>query len=282
MAESSFPLLVAEVAEQRPGSARNVGVQHSRAPLVLFLDDDVECFQDIAAATLDLMRGPGIDAVGGANLTPPASSALERVTGYALASWAGAGAMRERYRVRPEGPSDEHGLILCNLAVRKEAFVRQKGFRARLISNEENVLLQSLQLEGARLWSSPRLAVYHRRRGTWTDLGRQATKYGAGRAQNILLLPRSTRWFYFLPAAFVAYLISLPAWLALAGPVAGLPCLFYGCLLGLGSVGSLYRHRDPAAVMLPAVCLWIHLAYGLGFTRAAFFWAPRRALLVEH
>jgi len=277
------PMSVVQVSERRPGAARNAGVSASRAPLLFFLDDDIECFQDIVGAALDLFRDQGLDVAGGANLTPPGSGTLERATGGVMASWFGAASMRRRYRVSREGFEDEHGLILCNLAVRKSLFLAQKGFASQMISNEENVLLQRLAASGARLWTSPRLAVFHRRRATWAGLCSQAAKYGAGRAQNLLLVPQSWKPLYLAPPLFFLYLILLPLLLRIEPrSVALAPLGLYSMFALLLSMARALVERDPAQLAGMAVYPCVHFSYGLGFARTILGWVGRREELREH
>ncbi|MGZ3652867.1 MAG: glycosyltransferase, partial [Bdellovibrionota bacterium] len=265
------------------GAARNAGVSASRAPLLFFLDDDIECFQDLVGAALELFSDQTLDAAGGANLTPPDSGALERATGGVMASWFGAASMRRRYRISKEGNEDEHGLILCNLAVRKALFLREKGFASHLISNEENVLLQRLTASGARLWTSPRLAVFHRRRATWAGLCSQAAKYGAGRAQNLLLAPESWKPLYLAPPLFSLYLISLPLLLWIEPRSVTLaPLLLYAAVAFTLSAARTVMERDPAQLAGLAVYPCVHFSYGLGFARAMLAWIGRRQELREH
>lgn len=277
-----LPMAVVRVSERRPGAARNAGVRVARAPVLFFLDDDVECFQDVVGAAAALFRDPGLVAAGGANLTPPGSTALARATGGVMGSRLGAAAMSRRYRVTKEGPADEHGLILCNLAVRRSVFESERGFASHLISNEENVLLQRLAAKGAGLRSSPGLAVYHCRRDTWAGLVSQAAKYGAGRAQNLLLVPESLHPLYFLPLLFSLYLVALPAALPFFGATLLAPLALYLFLAASSSLVRAVAGRDPAQLLGVVVAPAVHLAYGFGFLRALLGWARRREELREH
>lgn len=278
----AFPFAFVSVNECRPGAARNAGVRCSRAPLLFFLDDDIECFQDVAAAAVEIFQDAGIQAAGGANLTPPGSGALARATGGVMASVLGAASMRRRYKQCFEGPAHEHSLILCNLVVRRAVFEREKGFAAHMISNEENVLLQRLEEKNGRLWSSPRLAVYHRRRDSWRGLCSQAVKYGSGRAQNLLLLPETASPLYFLPLAFALYLALLPFFLLSTGAAALAPLLAYTVLALLQSLALAAWRRDPAHLLGVAVLPAVHLSYGFGFACALFLWSTKRKKLREH
>jgi glycosyltransferase involved in cell wall biosynthesis len=270
--DADFPLLVVEIEGKRPGAARNVGVKEARAPLLLFLDDDIECFQDLVAASIELFRDPKLQAAGGANLTPPASGPLERASGILMQSYFGAANMRARYKSGLQREAGEHALILCNLAVRKDSFEAKGGFAQGLVSNEENLLLQQMELEGAKLLHSPRLAVYHRRRDTWLGTAQQAAKYGAGRAQNLLVYPTSFRFLYLLPAAFLIYLLTLPLSFFCLGAIALFPAALYLLLSFWHTVWEFFSKRDAALLLLPLLYPLVHLSYGVGFFRAMFRW----------
>lgn len=278
----SFPCLTVETEARRPGAARNLGVREARAPIILFLDDDIESFQDLAAAVREIFRDPEVKAAGGANLTPPGSGALERAVGALMQTFFGAASMRERYRSGSERRAGEHALILCNLAVRKCVFEEQGGFALHLLSNEENLLLQRLEATGAKLVHSPRLAVYHRRRNSWRGTWEQAAKYGGGRAQNLLILPASFRALYLIPAIFLLYLALSPLLAAQWGAIALAPLALYGAIAVAHGIAGFLARRDPAYLLLPLLFPFVHCAYGFGFLRACLTWGPRRKKLVEH
>lgn len=259
--------------ELRPGAARAAGVARARGAVLLFLDDDVICFQDLFAPAREIFLDPAVVAAGGPNLTPPVSTAWQKAGGWMLESFLGAAAMRARYApLAARRPASEHDLILCNLFVRRSAFSRS-GFPAVFVSNEENYLLQSLEAEGGQLVADPGLAVYHERRPGLEGVFRQGMKYGQGRAQNLLLRPETFHPFYFAPACLLLTLLFLPwAWPLFA---------IYAGLVAASTAAIFFRQRDSAALLLPLLYGAMHLGYGIGFFTAFFRWFGRKHELAK-
>lgn len=270
-AEAPVPALLLKSDELRPGFARSLAIPYTRGDVVLFLDDDVELFQDVVSRAARLFQDPELIAAGGANLTPPDSEPLARASGAVLESIWGTLAMRFRYKKSKIARiCNEHYLILCNLAVRRSALLTLGGFpNGHLVSNEENVLLQQLSRAGNKMRTDPELAVYHRRRSTWRGIAQQSRKYGFGRAQNILLQPETVRAFYFLPTVLMLSLV----WSVL-------PLALYFLIGVLFSISHFARSRDWSALLLqPFVYPVVHLSYGVGFLVALMYWGWRREVL---
>jgi hypothetical protein len=83
--------------------ARNRLLPLASAPVVIFLDDDSEVREDFLACVHETMADDRIAVAGGPNLTPPAARESERLVGRILASFAGTGPVRHRYRVGQAG-----------------------------------------------------------------------------------------------------------------------------------------------------------------------------------
>lgn len=272
--ETKLPIRMHVVQPSRPGAARILGANYASGDVILFLDDDIELFQDIVSECKILFSDPSIAAAGGANLTPKTSVPLARASGYAMASYLGAASMSQRYFVQnAQYFANEHSLILCNLAVRKDNF-KKYSFPRHFVSNEENILLQQLENSGAKLICSPLLAVYHHRRSTVRGLAEQNFKYGMGRAQNILAYPLSISALYFLPMFFLFSHFFLNKF----------PLLFfiYGILIFTQTMVELFRSRDTKAIiLLPLVFYITHIFYGIGFFVGLISWAWRKRVLCE-
>lgn len=276
LSKNVFPMRVLQLDKgETPGSARNFGAREARAPLLFFLDDDVELFQDVFAEALRIFQNSSIGAAGGPNLTPPASGVFALASGDLFASRLGAARMSARYRDSGrEGRADEHSLILCNLAVRKDLFLRSEGFPPALASNEENVLLQRWEREGVELLASPKLAVYHSRRPRLAGLVEQCIKYGRGRSQNIHIEPDSFRLLYWIPAVCALsspFLLLLFFFLPRPFSLLALsPFAVYGLSALLSATLAFSRHGNPSRAVLQFFLYpVVHLSYAYGFLHSA-------------
>ena len=276
-----FPLCIVTTKEVKPGAARNLGVKEAGGSILLFLDDDVECFQDLVGNAVSLFENAEIMAAGGPNLTPPQSGALERATGFLMGSVFGAGSMASRYRQEPDHIANEHSLILCNLAVRRSVFQQQGGFPLHLVSNEENVLLQKLEREGKKMISSSSMAVYHRRRDNFLGIWNQAKKYGSGRRLNLFLMPSTFHLIYFLPSVFLLYILNAFLFFPFLGLPVLFPLFFYLFVSFIFAFWKCIAENDLAALCMPFLSVLIHVGYGYGFLSASLAPFKQRKNLLE-
>ncbi|HEY6417396.1 MAG TPA: glycosyltransferase, partial [Candidatus Binataceae bacterium] len=259
---------VIELDQRSPAEARNAALAQARGEIIYFLDDDVTIAPDLFSRALRIFaERPGLDVLGGPNLTPLTSAPLERCVGQVLASPFGSASVSDRYRSRGRlRAADDRSLILCNLAIRRSAIAgRESAFRGHLVCNEENVLLGQLALERRTMLHDPELVVYHTRRGTVGGFARQIFRYGRGRCQNTMLMPSSLSPVFLIPMLFVFYLLSLPI---VRSPWYLVPLAVYAATLCIFAVAEALRARSPRSVSVFLILFpTCHFAYAGGFLR---------------
>lgn len=259
------PVRLFELPKSSPAGSRNEVVREASAPILIFLDDDVEVPRDLLRHFRETMSDQSVAVAGGPNLTPPSSPEFERLAGRVLGSALGAGPVRARYTARPAAEADERSLILCNLAVRRSAFA---DFDADLACAEENELLARLTKSGARMVYRPELAVFHHRRPSLNAHLRQMLKYGFGRGQLLARTFSAGQTPYALPALALACLVAAAA---LQPSIFALALAGYLALLAAGSV----RLGSERAGTVFTLFLATHFGYASGVA-AGFGYELRR------
>jgi len=260
LARRLFPadVRVVQLPKDHPGQNRNALVQFVRAPIVVFLDDDVTVPAGFFDAAREALSDPEVGVAGGPNLTPPGSPEFERLSGEVLAAAVATGPVRHRYRTWRPGPASERSLTLCNLVVRRELLDPPPPFDPHLKCAEENELLLRLTRDGVRMAYVPDLAVYHERRGALSSYGRQMIKYGFGRGQLLARAFYAKQTTYALP--LLAFCV-LAAGLALAPPIGLAALALYALVLLVAGFWVGGARKGPMAAVLVGVT---HLGYTSG------------------
>jgi hypothetical protein len=223
---------------------------------------------------------------GGPNLIPADATSFERTVNSVLASWMGSFKVRNRYAaIGSVKEATESDLILCNMMVRRQVFMDQKGFRTDLYPNEENEFLNRLMHHSFRLVYDPRGAVYRSRRKSLNAFCVQAFRYGRGRARQIKIYPCLSDVIHLAPLFFDLYLLTLPLPLVLSLPhplvLAGIwwfPVLLFAALsLGTGISAASWHRRAMDAIKVPILIFLRHFLYGFGLLAGFLTPAPKPA-----
>ena len=126
-----FPVRVVEQPARGAAAARNAGAHEALAPVIVFVDDDVE-LGDTALAAHRAFHADGVERIGAGGLTPvPAARGF---TGAALAGW---------WEVLDDGLSDPRhrftfrDLLTGHCSMRRGTFIRLGGFDESLRCHED-------------------------------------------------------------------------------------------------------------------------------------------------
>lgn len=202
-----------------PAEARNIASQRARGDWNLFLDDDVLVPEYFLSNFLShTKKDPGVDVWGGPNLTPPASSSVEKKIGWYLENFWIVGPISYRYRRgvnRQRLPFNFH-FSLCNLFVRSELF-NQLQFKQNLKTAEENELIFQIEKRQMKTRSSDDLFVWHYRRKDIKRFLSQIHYYGYGRGQLIAqrcFKADTLTWFFCCLVALLGLIFFFPLSLA--------------------------------------------------------------------
>lgn len=196
------------VAGVRPnGRARNLGASRTRAPILVFADDDAVLGGDQTLATLAAsLADSTIGAVGTAKLIPLESSWFQRRVA------------REVPRIEhpvvgqltdSDPPADRHGYTAVTTtccAMRREVFDALGGFDVDLLRGVDSEFLYRLRTAGYRLVVAPGAWVHHPAPATLPRLITKHFLYGIGYAQTVHRHPQLAAGRYLAtPAHAAAY-----------------------------------------------------------------------------
>jgi succinoglycan biosynthesis protein ExoA len=267
-----FEVLVAQGCN--PSHQRNRAAAEAEGDVLYFLDDDSLVSTDFLGRAALRYADPAVAVVGGPSLTPATDTVLQHAFGMIFVSRFGGGGVRNRYRwhgaIRATG---EHELILCNLSFRRELFQELGGFDERLYPNEENELMDRIAVTGRFLIHDPGLAVQRSQRSSVRAFASQLFGYGRGRAEQTLISGR-VKWIAFVPPLFVLYLAALPL---LRNLLLVMPLALYLLAAMLLALREGVRSRQyRSALLLPALFILFHTAFGVGMLRGFFLYPFRK------
>jgi len=266
---------------RQPSVQRNTAARQARGEWIYFLDDDSVAPSHNLQQFRSHASDPRVVVVGGPSLCPPDAPRLEHAFAAATANSLAFGPSAARYQAQGSvRDSNEKELILCNLFIRRDAFLAHGGFDEALYPNEENALMDALLKSGSRLVYDPDLWVLRRPRHSLKAFTKMVFTYGRGRAEQVRRHPSLGSLINLVPSLFCLYLAALP-WLPrwsviglAAYAIAVLSSVFKSSTPpkttpssnGVAARPTPPMPRAPWWSVAPLIVL-THLGYGLGFWR---------------
>ena len=195
----------------RPAEKRNLGIREAKGEIIAFIDDDAYPDEHWLEYAVKYFGDPDIGGVGGPGVTPPGDKWLAHVGGRVYDNFLVSGNYRYRYKAGGVR-MDVEDYPSCNLFVRKDILEKIGGYRTDFWPGEDTLLCKDIIDNWKRIIYEPWVVVYHHRRALFMPHLRQLGRYGFHRGYFCKRFPsNSLRASYFVPTAFVGYLLALAA-----------------------------------------------------------------------
>lgn len=247
-----------------PSVQRNHAVRMAKGDILYFFNRDGRVEPDIFKKVVNVINGERkIVGVGGPDITPADNNYMQHLFGYAMGSYFAHWKMRARYwPVGVERYTDEKELLLSNIAIKKDIFLKLNGFNEKLYPNEENELISRITKLGYKFIYSPDIKIYRDRRKTLFMLARQFYRYGQGRMNQVFIEGVLKNFQFFMPIFLLIYLLILPFvgnfWISFVP-------LFMYIILGIMDAAYLsFKNKKNLILQLPIIYMIMHISYALG------------------
>lgn len=249
---------------RHPAIQRNSAVETAKGDVLYFLNKDSQVLPETFSNVIKIIySSENIAGAGGPDLTPQDNTYTQHLFGYAMASFFAHGKMRARYSlIGKERYAGEAELILSNLAIKRDVFLKSGGFSEELYPNEENELINRICKKGYKFIYSPEIKIYRDRRDTLPAFMKQFYRYGCGRMSQIFIEGISADPYFLIPLVFLFYLISL---ILIHNIYYLAPFFIYVFGAVVSSTAAAVEKKDIKLVLLLVpIYLIIHVSYGIG------------------
>ncbi len=251
---------------QLSSAARNIGIRQARGELIVVVDGHCELegpnYLDNLA---DAFARSGADCLGRPQpLDVTEASTLQRAIAAARSSWLGHHPDSFIYE------ATERFVPAKSVAVayRRAVFDRVGEFDEGFDACEDVELNHRIDRAGLRCFFTPKVGVRYFPRSSLGRLFHQMARYGRGRVRLLRKHPETFSPGGFIPAAWVAGLLTGPlaglAWSPLWWAYGGTVAVYLAVVLATSATIAL-RYRKPRFLgWLPLVFLTIHAGSGWG------------------
>lgn len=258
---------------RQPSKQRNMAARIAGGDVIYFLDSDSIAAKGLFKMAMSYLADESISGVGGPELSPQSDRFIQKAFGHVLGSALGCFNTKSRFAAVGEArEGTERSFILCNFAIRRQAFLDNNGFNESLYPNEENELINRLRSKKMVFMYDPKIFVNKSRRATLRQFIKQIFNYGRGRMEHVLIGPIGANLIYFIPLLFLFYLVSLPfvSWGMWRWP------LFLYIILAVGS--SLIPMIGEKDLRYPVVLPWLYLIEHIAYASGMIWGFVRKAI----
>lgn len=246
-----------------PGDSRNFGMKKATGNYFVILDSDCilppQYLDEVEKALTDNY----LDCFGGPDAAHKNFTPLQKAINYTMTSFLTTGGIRgKKSAVQDFEPRS------FNLGISKEAFEQSGGF-GKIHPGEDPDLSQRLKKLGYNTGLIENAFVYHKRRISWSKFYTQVKKFGMVRPILTKWHPKSAKITFWLPTAFVFFVLLATALLFI-----GIWYFFNFLLvyLLLIFVDSALKNKSLYIGLLSVYATFIQFfGYGIAFLKSTFY-----------
>lgn len=241
--------------------ARNYGIDRSEGGWLIFFDSDCVIPPDYFEKLEKLVAESTADCFGGPDAAHESFTTTQKAISYTMTSFLTTGGIRggkvsmEKFTPRT-----------FNMGFRRKVYDRVGGFREMF--SEDIDMSTRIRNAGFGIVLFPDLAVWHKRRLSWSKFWLQVHVFGMSRITLQLLYPGSMKLVHWLPALAVLGTLFLIIMAICVSPWWLLPLGVYLVAIVLAAL-AVTRSPVIAIKALPAAVIQLG-GYGTGFLKAYF------------
>lgn len=180
-----------------PGDSRNFGMSLAKGNYYIILDSDVLLPPDYLEYVSAFLKHSYVDCFGGADAAHHSFTNLQKAINYTMTSFLTTGGIRgSKKAVQHFEPRS------FNMGISKKAFEATLGF-AKIHPGEDPDLSHRITKAGFETAFVPNIAVFHKRRVSWSSFMLQVKKFGLVRPILNKWHPQGAKITFWLPTLFI-------------------------------------------------------------------------------
>lgn len=257
------------LSQPRTSTQRNTGIEHAKANIIVFFDDDSYAEPAHLKKGLEFLQDhPDYDIIGGPQVDSPEDKFFAKAAGAAMSSLFGSFIIAKRYKkMKQTLDADEFYLTSANVFIRKKVFDKIGSFDETLYPGEDPEFFARAKKNSIKMAFDPALAVQHSRRPNLKAFCKQHFKYGQTRVlkEKITKTPFPQNLMFITPPLFLIYILLLPV-LSQINKILLWPAILYVALAIIFAFpAALYKKIPFAILLIPLLFFSMHVSYGAGF-----------------
>lgn len=246
-----------------PGDSRNFGMSIAKGNYYIILDSDVLLPPDYLEHVSTFLTHSYVDCFGGADAAHHSFTNLQKAINYTMTSFLTTGGIRgSKKAVQHFEPRS------FNMGISKKAFEATLGF-AKIHPGEDPDLSHRITKAGFETAFVPNIAVFHKRRVSWSSFMLQVKKFGLVRPILNKWHPQGAKITFWLPTLFVLFTLASMLFGVIYGWLFLLPLASYMTVI---FADASLKTKSIAVGFMAILAMFIQFfGYGYGFLKSTIY-----------